>query len=219
MKRSFAAFLTAAMLAVAVGIVTAGPAEAQAPRHADRDHDRGDRRPPAHNPRVGEEVRSLPRTRVTVSVGRDRYYFHGGSFYRLGPRNTYVVVRAPLGARLRDLPPGYVSFVLGSRRYFYLNFAYYLWDPVVRQYVVVDKPEGSDSALATATDSATGKMFIYPNDGQSDEQRDRDRYECYQWAVQQTGYDPSEGAASTDKGADYRRAITACLEGRGYTVK
>ena len=34
-------------------------------------------------------------------------------------------------------------------------------------------------------------MFIYPADGQSQEQQDRDRFECHSWAVQQTGFDPT----------------------------
>jgi hypothetical protein len=35
------------------------------------------------------------------------------------------------------------------------------------------------------------KIFVYPNNGQTAEQTDRDRYECHIWAVQQTGVDPS----------------------------
>lgn len=144
------------------------------------------------------------------------------------------------------------------------------------------------------------EVYFYPNLGQGLEQQDRDSYECYLWARQQTGYDPSapnlaphtrvavvpepppgagtaigavtgamlgavvasrgnrpEGAlvgalaggmlgAATDaarqdqaarlqeqydrqsdrrlavverQAGDYRRALTACLEGRGYTVR
>ena len=143
------------------------------------------------------------------------------------------------------------------------------------------------------------RVYFYPSAGQSPEQQDRDGYECYLWAKQQTGYDPSApspvphtrvavvpepppgtgtavgavtgailGAAVSSRGnqpagalvgalaggmlgtaadaarqeeaarlqehydrqsdqrlavierqaADYRRALTACLEGRGYTV-
>jgi Glycine zipper 2TM domain len=167
------------------------------------------------------------------------------------------------------------------------------------------------STVAQADDAATpaspglnspagADIFVYPANGQSDRQLDRDRYECHGWASKQTGYDPSqpslapsqkvqvvamppdhrgavsgaiagtvigaavsgphdsaEGAmvgavagavlgAATDtarareaaghatrqtaaeqaeqarlekQAYDYRRAITACLEGRGYTVK
>jgi hypothetical protein len=40
------------------------------------------------------------------------------------------------------------------------------------------------------------RVFVYPNNGQSAEQTDRDRYECHIWAVQQTGVDPSRADAS-----------------------
>lgn len=146
----------------------------------------------------------------------------------------------------------------------------------------------------------TAKVFFYPTQGQSKELQDRDRYECYKWAVNQTGFDPGQsqlaphqriqvtptappgndtaagafggavvgsmmssrhdggfglvfgaltgamlGAASDEarqqqaaqaqqyydskdaekysrlekQSRDYQRAITACLEGRGYTVR
>jgi hypothetical protein len=35
------------------------------------------------------------------------------------------------------------------------------------------------------------RVFVYPANGQSPEQTERDRYECHVWAVQQTGVDPS----------------------------
>jgi hypothetical protein len=35
------------------------------------------------------------------------------------------------------------------------------------------------------------RIFAYPARGQSPEQQDRDQYECHNWAVQQTGVDPS----------------------------
>lgn len=40
------------------------------------------------------------------------------------------------------------------------------------------------------------KIFVYPKNGQSPEQTDRDRYECHLWAVQQTGVDPSRADAN-----------------------
>jgi hypothetical protein len=43
---------------------------------------------------------------------------------------------------------------------------------------------------------APQKIFVYPQNGQSQEQLDRDRYECHLWAVQQTGVDPSRADAS-----------------------
>jgi hypothetical protein len=146
----------------------------------------------------------------------------------------------------------------------------------------------------------TTKVYFYPSQGQSAEQQQRDRYECYLWAVKQSGFDPGQaqlaphqrvevtpaappgsdtaagavggaivgsmmsprhdqgfglifgaitgamlGAASDQarqqqaaqaqqyydtkeaqryarlekQARDYQRAMTACLEGRGYTVR
>ncbi len=35
-------------------------------------------------------------------------------------------------------------------------------------------------------------MHIYPSKGQSQEQQEKDRYDCHRWAVRQTGFDPSQ---------------------------
>lgn len=159
--------------------------------------------------------------------------------------------------------------------------------------VVENRPVGPASLPSTT-------VYFYPTRGQSSEQQDRDRYECYRWAVDQTGFDPGQaqlaphqrvivkptappgndaaagavggaivgsmmsgrhdngfgmvfgaitgamlGAASDEarqreaqqvqqhydaaeskkyaklerQARNYRRAMTACLEGRGYTVR
>jgi hypothetical protein len=145
---------------------------------------------------------------------------------------------------------------------------------------------------------ANTTVFAYPQHGQTPEQLDRDRYECFLWASRQTGFDPSapgvppharvqvvggpppgagaltgaatgaligaavsnpwhagpgalvgaviggalgagveasarnqqaqavnaananaQSAAVESRASDYRRALSACLEGRGYTVR
>lgn len=144
------------------------------------------------------------------------------------------------------------------------------------------------------------QVYAYPQQGQTPEQTDRDRYDCHEWAIKQTGFDPSapgtpphdrvvvasgpppgtntaigavagavlgaviagprdagfgavaggitgaaigstgdaanaqaqraqvqairaqdarQAAALDQKASNYRRAISACLEGRGYSVK
>ena len=169
-------------------------------------------------------------------------------------------------------------------------------DPAVAPPV---EPAAASTAPSTAV-PADADIYVYPSKGQTDKQLDRDRYECHNWAVTQSRYNPSEphlaphqqirvvegpppgqsavggavtgaviGAAigsprDTGEGAvagaiagavigasseaarrkeservntrvsadaeaerarlerqasDYRRAISACLEGRGYTVK
>jgi len=37
--------------------------------------------------------------------------------------------------------------------------------------------------------------MVYPAKGQSNEQLSKDRYECHMWAVQQSGFDPSNAQA------------------------
>jgi hypothetical protein len=39
------------------------------------------------------------------------------------------------------------------------------------------------------------QTFVYPARGQSPQQQQKDEYQCYQWAVQQTGYDPARPTA------------------------
>ncbi|MDH3519321.1 MAG: YMGG-like glycine zipper-containing protein [Myxococcales bacterium] len=36
------------------------------------------------------------------------------------------------------------------------------------------------------------EIFIYPAKGQSADQQEKDKFECYQWAKQQTGFDPMQ---------------------------
>jgi hypothetical protein len=86
--------------------------------------------------------------------------------------------------------------------------------------------EEESSSYGTAPDAddqdtGPGSVFVYPRNGQSEEQTAQDRYECHQWAVEQTGFDPTQGEAqSSNSGSpeDYRRAIIACLDGRGYSA-
>lgn len=44
---------------------------------------------------------------------------------------------------------------------------------------------------AVSAQAQQGGAFVYPKAGQSEQQQSKDRYECHQWAVQQTGFDPS----------------------------
>ena len=48
-------------------------------------------------------------------------------------------------------------------------------------------------ALATGLMAGVAQaqdLFIYPNEGQSTEQQDKDQFECYGWAKQSSGFDP-----------------------------
>jgi hypothetical protein len=68
-------------------------------------------------------------------------------------------------------------------------------------------------------------MFVYPRQGQSEEQQARDFDACHGWAVGQAAFDPKRppaglaDAQTRQKSSDYLRAIGACLDGRGYTLR
>lgn len=73
---------------------------------------------------------------------------------------------------------------------------------------------------------AGGQIFIYPRQGQGPEKLEADRNECHAWALGQTGYDPTkpppgdlDAAQAVRLSLDYQRALGACLDGRGYTVR
>lgn len=40
------------------------------------------------------------------------------------------------------------------------------------------------------------EIYVYASQGQSDKQLDRDRYECHQWSVTQTGFNPSDSPSA-----------------------
>jgi hypothetical protein len=41
---------------------------------------------------------------------------------------------------------------------------------------------------------AQGDVIAYPKAGQSQEQQSRDRFECHEWSVNQTGFDPNRAS-------------------------
>jgi hypothetical protein len=43
------------------------------------------------------------------------------------------------------------------------------------------------------------QVFFYPSQGQSTEQQSRDHYECYNWAIRQTGFDPGQSAIPIER--------------------
>ncbi|HVO47340.1 MAG TPA: DUF6515 family protein [Steroidobacteraceae bacterium] len=173
-------------------------------------------------PSRGYAVHDLPRDRIIVNGPRGRYFYSGGIWY--APRGpSFVVVGAPIGFFVPVLPPYYTTVWVGGVPYYYANDTYYVWRASDSQYEVV-APPGDEQAASTDA-PATDDVFIYPKNGQSEEDQSRDKYECHKWAQGESGFDPTQagGGVPPDqlnaKRAAYRRAIGACLEGRGYSVK
>jgi hypothetical protein len=118
------------------------------------------------------------------------------------------------------LPLFYSTYWWGGVPYYYWDDAYYTWDADENGYVATDPPpavEGADSS----SDSGSAAIYAYPRNGQTAEQLSTDRYQCHQWAVGETGFDPTSGAApsAASSPADYRRAMIACMDGKGYSTQ
>ena len=138
---------------------------------------------------------------------------------------------AGLGWYLPVLPFGYATYWWGGVPYYYANNYYYVWDNDVGQYEAVQPPVGLTATPASNTTAAPAPstnswtdLYAYPKDGQSTEQQQRDRSECHQWAVGQTGFDPSQPTHESpsdwaSKRESYLRAEGACLQARNYSVK
>lgn len=47
------------------------------------------------------------------------------------------------------------------------------------------------------------QVYFYPTAGQTPEQQSRDRYECYLWAVKQSGFDPSLPSLAPHQRVEY----------------
>ena len=67
---------------------------------------------------------------------------------------------------------------------------------------------------------AEAQMIIYPAQGQSPEQQKQDEFECHDWAVGQTGFDPTQGQApppqqAPERGGAIRGAAGGALVGLG----
>ncbi len=53
------------------------------------------------------------------------------------------------------------------------------------------RPSRAAAVSAAPANASLTQVYFYPQRGQSQAQQDRDRYECFNWSVQQTGFDPS----------------------------
>jgi hypothetical protein len=169
-----------------------------------------------------------------------RYGRWNGGFWRGGfwPR---VWWGANFPWFLPAIPAFAAAYWWDSIPYYYYNDVYYTYDPSANGYVVTTPPPAQDpgagdpsvaqpdpnanyanpppanypapGAAPAPGGAAVGSgLYAYPRNGQSDEQQAADRQECEQWAGSQTGGDASGNSP------DYPRALTACLQGRGYSV-
>ena len=64
-------------------------------------------------------------------------------------------------------------------------------------YREVSRPMPGDNGRSPGTPIT--QIYFYPKAGQTNEQQSRDHYECYNWAMQQTGFDPSQSSIPSEQ--------------------
>lgn len=171
---------------------------------------------------IGTVRPSLPPDYRPYYRGGSPFYFSGGVWY--APRGPgFIVVAPPLGLVIGTLPLYYSTVWVGGTPYYYADNVYYTWNPDQNGYAVVDPPANADQPTAPPPDSAQGNLIIYPKNGQTKEQQAADQFECNNWAKGQTGFDPTQPGGGVSGDVDrtrnnYDRAMSACLQARGYQV-
>ena len=94
-----------------------------------------------HVPRLGLHIYRLPRGFFGITFGGSRFFVQGGVFYRpAGVR--FVVVKAPYGAVVENLPQGYRVIQRGKDMFYHYNDIYYARNHSGPGYVVVAEPFG-----------------------------------------------------------------------------
>ena len=165
--------------------------------------------------RPGNVVDRFPGQHWQVPYRGQNYYFSGGYWYRpQGPR--YIVVQPPYGIRVGFLPDYAREVWFGSTLMFLAAGAYYAYQPATRDYIVVQPPANYQQPA-----SNDYEMVADPINGQSPAQIGQDRYDCYRWAVEQSGFDPAKAtyAPAPQVVQTYRQAQGSCLSSRGYQVR
>jgi Family of unknown function (DUF6515) len=162
-------------------------------------------------PPVGIVVPVLPPSYTTIWMSGVPYYYANGAYYT-EVADGYQVVPPPPSSVVIEQGPAPST---GAQ-------------PTSASSVVELPPSNNGGASVPFSNNvaqlSSSQVFMYPRGGQRPDQLARDRSECEQWASAQTGYDPpgpSSGAQGerAQKLADYNRALAACLEGQGYTVR
>jgi hypothetical protein len=171
-------------------------------------------------PSRGYRVAALPGGSMAVRFGADRLFFQAGVWFRPVGRE-FVVVTPPFGVVVPALPPGCATLWLGSSSYYYANGVYYANAVGTPGYVVATTVQPPAPAAPAPPVPARDDLAAYPRNGQSQAQMFSDRADCARWATSQSGYEPAPAGSSADPALQdaYRRAESACLDGRGYTVR
>jgi hypothetical protein len=160
-------------------------------------------------PGPGYYAPAVPSGALVIGAGPDRYWFHGGVWYR--PWNGgFRVVLPPIGLVIPVLPGAYVTLNFGGVPWYYAGGVYYRQVP--DGYVVSNPPpEAANAQPAPPPPPRKPDPIIYPRNGQNAQQTEADRQDCNRWATTQ----PS----ALNDASVFNRAVEACMDGKGYSMR
>ena len=126
-------------------------------------------------------------------------------------------MQPPRGIRILYLPDYAREVWIGGSLLFLAAGSYYAYQEATQDYVVVEPPlQQPSQPQAQGYD-----VEAYPANGQSPQQVQQDGYQCSQYAVQQSGFDPRTATyqPAPEVVQAYRQAQGNCLSSRGYQVR
>jgi hypothetical protein len=155
----------------------------------------------------------LPLGYATFWWGGVPYYYSNNLYYTWSPANNGYVVTDP--------PPagGDNTAIDPNAAYENQGGAYDQTQPPPAGPAQPPPVAPAPYNGAAQSGGSAGDVFLYPRNGQSEAQQQNDRYECHGWAVNQTGFDPTRGQPQPGADQEYRRAMIACLDARGYSAR
>jgi len=216
-----AALLAAPLLPAAAGAGGYGNADRLSGYHRGGHGYGWDHRDTGHHARNrhdrhGHHAEARPRSSVRIWLGDGLSVFWNAGY--VGSHgHDHLFVGPAIGTRVRHVPAGYVSFAIGTDRYFAVGGTFYVRDDRHRDYLVVPKPRGADAAMRDAA-AEREELFADSAFDRNADVREWDRSACDAWALSETGGVERSAPGSPGRRA-YLRAMEACLEGRGYEVK
>lgn len=116
----------------------------------------------------GSFYSTLPAGVLTLSLAGGLFYYHMGTYYRPSDRG-YVVVRAPIGARVRVLPEECSPLYIDGRRYFVCDDVYY--QPDGDDYVVIERPSRPDFRVDVGDEVRISADFLNLRSGPGQQHR------------------------------------------------
>jgi hypothetical protein len=174
----------------------------------------------------------LPFGYATYYWGGNPYYYYDGGYYSWSPDyNGYVATDPPpvadtvASSGTDEAPPPADD---GQSQSYDVQPQTYAPPPSNPNTVETSAPQPETSAPPVSASQSTtprgnwsggvSDIVAYPRNGQNDQQTSNDKFECHKWSVAQTGFDPTRSINLQGTAADYRRAMGACMDARGYTV-